>query len=293
MEQLLNYRIDISEQSAWGSIRITQQAKRHLLHLQDTGLFYSGPGYYTTREGLDSYLIKLTLAGEGVLQYQGKQYALKAGDYFWIDCKKPQDYRTAPGAKHWHILWLHFNGVGAKEYYDLFCRLNQGSPVGHIPKDSPLVQHMDMLRQLYEMHADDIAVDIQSANLLSRLLTGLLSGIADPVKAVPTPAVTAVQAYIQENYNRSIPLESLAQRFHISKFYLQRTFSKFVGMSPVKYQQAIRLTKAKELLRTTDLPVNTVAEAVGFESTGAFITAFKKRQGITPLKYRALWIQHT
>ena len=290
MELTLDYRLDMGAQSQWEIISVSTLAKQHLMYLQESGLFYSGPGYYTTRRGLDSFLIKLTLSGQGMLNYGGQTYSVAPGDFFWIDCREQQDYRTAPDSDHWHVLWLHMWGANTEGYYTLFRQLNQGSPVGHLPETSNLRQIMDMLLQLYSNYSGDLSVDIRSANLLTQLLSGLIETVsATPVAPTLPPAVFDIRTYLQTHYRPSVTLETLSQQFNISKFHLQRSFRRYIGLSPSAYQQKIRLTKAKELLRTTNLSINLVADSVGFESTSAFISAFKKQEGVTPLKYRSGW----
>ena len=290
MEQTLDYRIDMSERSRWDILSPSSAAKQHLLYLQETGLFYSGPGYYTTREGLDSYLVKLTLSGSGILTYSGASYSLHPGDFFWIDCKQPQDYRTAKDADHWHVIWIHFNGPNARDYYQLFTQGNEQNPVGRVSAGSNIPQLMDLLTRFYPEESGDLSTDIRCANLLTQLLTGLLDSISPtPQSPKLPPSIMAVRNHIYQNYNQAITLDDLSQKFNISKFYLQRTFSKYMGHSPYGYQQKIRIAKAKELLRTTDLPVNMIADSVGFESSSAFIAVFKNQENITPLKYRNVW----
>ena len=92
-----------------------------------------------------------------------------------------------------------------------------------------------------------------------------------------------------EHYADPITLDDLSKRFNLSKFYLQRTFTRCIGLSPQQYRQNIRLTQAKKLLRTTNTPINLIASQVGFETTSSFITAFKKFENTTPLKYRTDW----
>ena len=48
-------------------------------------------------------------------------------------------------------------------------------------------------------------------------------------------------------------------------------------------------TRAKELLRATDLPVSEVAYRVGMENTSYFISVFRAREGATPQQYRRRW----
>jgi len=49
------------------------------------------------------------------------------------------------------------------------------------------------------------------------------------------------------------------------------------------------MTKAKELIRSTKMPVGEVAYAVGMENLGYFTRQFKQQEGMTPQEYRKLW----
>lgn len=87
---------------------------------------YRGEKYFTTREGFDSYLIKITVSGCGILRYEGGEYLVPVGKFYWIDCRKWHDYRTS--GEDWHVLWVHFYGAAAKYYYELFLANNGGKP---------------------------------------------------------------------------------------------------------------------------------------------------------------------
>ena len=50
-----------------------------------------------------------------------------------------------------------------------------------------------------------------------------------------------------------------------------------------------RINHAKELLRSTDLTINEVADEVGFHNPGHFINLFKRSLGMTPGMYRSFW----
>uniref|UniRef100_UPI001CC2C6E1 helix-turn-helix domain-containing protein n=1 Tax=Paenibacillus sabuli TaxID=2772509 RepID=UPI001CC2C6E1 len=51
----------------------------------------------------------------------------------------------------------------------------------------------------------------------------------------------------------------------------------------------IRTNQAKELLKRSDLKIEQIAKQVGFISSNSFIASFKKMEGITPGKYRAIY----
>ena len=65
-----------------------------------------------------------------------------------------------------------------------------------------------------------------------------------------------------------------------------RRFTKATGMSPMEYIHALKLEEAKELLETTDLPVEAIANEVGYEDTSFFGRLFRRKAGISPLQYR-------
>lgn len=290
MEESMDYRIDMSKESVWHFISATPYAKQYLIYLQETGLFLTGPGYYTTIHKLDAFSIKLTLSGRGVLLRDGRQYELSRGDFFWIDCGEPAHFQTENNAEKWDILWLRFSGVGVRCYYDFFKELNNNCPVGHLPDNSPVQQKMEKLLHLHQGHSDMLLADIRADNLMTQVISGLLEAVAGSNNLpAPPPIIYSVQEYLMEHFAKSITLDELSERFNLSKYYLQRTFTRYVGLSPRQYQLNVRLSQAKKLLRTTNTPINMIAYQVGFENTSSFITAFRKNEGITPLKYRTDW----
>ena len=291
VQQNMDYRIDMTQNSVWNFVSVTPYAKQHLLYVKENGLFLAGSGYFTTLiHPMESYSIKLTISGTGMLRYNDKQYELSRGDFFWINCEETAHYQTANNADKWHVLWLQFYGTGAKNYYNLFQILNKNSPVGHIQNNSRVRDILEELLHLYQNNNEALLADIRAANLIGQLLAGLLEAVTadNSLPAVP-PIIYSVQEYLMENYSKAVTLDDLAKRFNLSKYYLQRMFTRCFGLSPHQYQQNIRLTQAKKLLRTTNASINMIALQVGFESTSAFITVFKKNEGVTPLKYRTDW----
>jgi AraC family transcriptional regulator of adaptative response/methylated-DNA-[protein]-cysteine methyltransferase len=97
--------------------------------------------------------------------------------------------------------------------------------------------------------------------------------------------VASVCAYIEENADRILTLDELAQQVHLSPSHLQRTFKSVVGVSPKQYAGACRLRRLKSELRTS----KDVAEAVygaGFGSSSRVYERADERLGMTPGDYR-------
>lgn len=91
--------------------------------------------------------------------------------------------------------------------------------------------------------------------------------------------------YIQSNYNEDISLESCADQVGMNFYTLSKLFKQVTGVNFIDYLTELRITKAKELLRSTGLRVNDIAEEVGYQQR-YFNRIFKKQVGITPSEYR-------
>lgn len=98
-----------------------------------------------------------------------------------------------------------------------------------------------------------------------------------------------IKSYLAEHFRERVTLSDLERRFNVSKYHLQRLFTRYAGRSPGAYQTALRIKHAKELLRATDLPVSEVAYRVGIENTSYFIRLFKQQEAVTPQRYRRSW----
>ena len=87
---------------------------------------------------------------------------------------------------------------------------------------------------------------------------------------------------------RGITLNQLAEMVYLSPSYLSRIFTKETGNSFNDYLNAVRINKAKSLLKYNDLRVADVANAVGFDDQSYFTKVFRRITGVTPVKYRLL-----
>lgn len=91
--------------------------------------------------------------------------------------------------------------------------------------------------------------------------------------------------YIQQNY-AAISVENIARHFSVSTSYLGRIFRENTQTTVNEVIQQVRVQKACELLKATTLPIQNIAETVGYSDVTYFIRMFKKHQHITPLQYR-------
>ncbi len=92
--------------------------------------------------------------------------------------------------------------------------------------------------------------------------------------------------YIQNNY-KTATLESVARIFNYNKSYLSRLIKKLTGKSFMEIVTGLKLERACDYLRATDLSINDIAELCGYNDQNYFTKAFKKMYQIIPSDYRA------
>jgi AraC family transcriptional regulator len=91
---------------------------------------------------------------------------------------------------------------------------------------------------------------------------------------------------IEENLAEEINMLNLAQSFDLSPWHFQRLFKSLVGDTLGGYVRGRRLTKAAELLLSSDSGIIDIALSVGFNSHEAFSRSFKSYFNLAPKNFR-------
>jgi transcriptional regulator GlxA family with amidase domain len=94
------------------------------------------------------------------------------------------------------------------------------------------------------------------------------------------------QEWIAQHYDQEAPVAELVRRSGLSERSFKRRFARTTGMSPLEYVHTLRLEESKQLLETTSLAVEAVANEVGYEDASFFGRLFRRKVGITPAQYR-------
>ncbi|WP_211748438.1 response regulator [Paenibacillus sp. Marseille-Q4541] len=97
----------------------------------------------------------------------------------------------------------------------------------------------------------------------------------------------AVQ-YIDTHYARPLNMAMVSNHVSLSYSYFSEAFKAYTGENFVLYLKKVRISKAKVLLRETELRMSAISDAVGFEHSKQFSRVFRELEGVTPHEYRQL-----
>lgn len=263
-------------------------AKSCLMHLQETGTLKALSPHKSQRSNLASYLLFVVEDGEGQLEYEGKLHPLSAGNCVFIDCRKP--YSHATSGKLWTLSWAHFDGITMGGIYQKYLERG-GQPVF---QSADVQKFLDLLHGLRLTaasgdHLRDMHINQQLSALLSLVMENSWRPGAQKHHPGGNKSLQAVKTYLDQNFHKKITLDDLAEQFYINKFYLTRLFREQYGSSVINYLLYLRISRAKELLRFTELSVEEIGAQCGMPDANYFSRAFRKIEGMSPSEFRKLW----
>ena len=263
-------------------------AKDTLFYIQEIGKLKSLRSHTSKRESLDSFLFIIVVSGSGTFTYKEKTYALSSGDHLFIDCKKPYSHESTD-SDPWELMWVHFNGLLMDQYYLYFS--NKTNSIVFCPDEQSdfhaILENLMILSNKKSTHSELLV-----SHLLNSLVTRVLTGKTDQtMSASDTIAdkIKQIKDFLDENFQKKIPLDKIADEFFISKYHMSREFKKAYGITIANYMIAKRITYAKELLRFTNMQIEDIGNLCGIEDNSYFNKVFQKFEGMTASAYRKKW----
>ena len=141
-----------------------------------------------------------------------------------------------------------------------------------------------------------LALDEDEAGTLPRSIRNALGRtiFLEYMRCATTPSVhnplpqkvRLVKQAIEAQPGAAWSLASLAALGQTTPGHLISLFQKYIGMAPISYLWTKRHEHAVRLLRTTQMPIEAVAHATGYQSPAHFSRSVKKRTGIAPSQLR-------
>ncbi|MCZ7649158.1 MAG: AraC family transcriptional regulator [Planctomycetota bacterium] len=129
--------------------------------------------------------------------------------------------------------------------------------------------------------------------LLDGLLFTLLSAVRRAEQRVQTiealhPRLADAVRYLQQHLLEDIDAQALAEASCVSYSHLSALFRERFGCGPLKYQQDLRLARARRQLLDPYLSIDEIARDCGYEDANYFVRLFRKAHGMPPGRWRKL-----
>lgn len=92
--------------------------------------------------------------------------------------------------------------------------------------------------------------------------------------------------FIKNNYQKELSLKDIASSIPLTKNYFANLFKEKTGQTAMSYLKEVRIKKARNLLKKSDLKIYEIAEKIGYNNSNYFSKVFKEYTGFSPSEYR-------
>lgn len=238
------------------------------------------------------------VSGKGLFKLNGKTYPLYAG---FICLNHPDDLTNAAleeDIEVYNILFLKESiDNDLRKLYSAynFFRIFNFEFLPENTGDHGFLHLLDANRTAYSlirrMYHEYTHCDANTREMLRYMLLELLVELSRlssrrfPGKRCDE-IISFIETYLHENYRRPLDVRKLAAEAGISREYLIRSFRAATGSSIGQSMLEIRLAKASDLLRTTELSVTEICFECGFSDLSNFYKFFRRKFKCAPGEFR-------
>lgn len=237
----------------------------------------------------NDYEILLFLEGDAKYVVEDKTYTLEPGDVIII--RKHEFHRIYHNSQTPYrrvVLMISpgfFQQNACAGYEAQFLNASPGT--GHkIAADVVRSGGLYDAFSRYRKYSSDYTISSQES-VLKAVITEILYLISQircfSSSDVSSGPIKSVILYLNNHFSLDVTLDSLQDRFFISKYYLCREFRRTTGLTIHEYIRRKRLTKVRELC-SQGMSINSAALEAGFHDYSCFYRAFRKEYGAPPRK---------
>ena len=190
----------------------------------------------------------------------------------------------------WEEYWVGYHGSFADELMkqDFF---SSRQPVIEVGFNQELLNFFNKMLELVKQAL--VGYPQQLSGLLLQVLGQVNNAIItkqqnhDPVAKL----ISKARFLMHESFGRTLNMEELARKLPMGYSAFRKNFKAITGHSPHQYHQSLKLERAKELLESTILNIDEIADQTGFESIYYFSKLFKQKTGLSPRQYRIRFLK--
>lgn len=246
----------------------------------EAGISELYPGYRLGRTNPRFHLLVYTQDGVGEFYTPWTTAPVRPGHVLVVPAGQPFGYVPLEGP--WRFAWIHLPNVKR------WAQLTGQPPVVRRSSFGPAI-NAAMLGFVRECRSQRYGSS-EASSLYARLIVLHVErelGIREPQVIVNHQVqLNVLWERVAADVKREWTVEEMAREAHTSAPSLYRLCQKYLGTSPMKLVQRLRMEHAQELLILHDLPVASIADMVGYTNEYAFAVAFKRFSGNTPAEFR-------
>lgn len=215
--------------------------------------------------------------GEGYVECDGKKEKITKGDIFFIAKDVPHAYYSK--SETFATKWITFDGTAVSSV------LNSYNINNFVLLKQVNLEKLDNSFESLYAKVDSSLNDYEISAYLYLYITTFFncSKTSDTIKVI-SKAVN----YIKKNFSDYITLDDLALISNMNKFTFCREFKKIYSATPFDYLLHVRVQEAKKILTDSNMKINDISIATGFNDTGYFCRIFKKFENCTPSEFRKM-----
>ncbi|MHC1695841.1 MAG: AraC family transcriptional regulator [Eubacteriales bacterium] len=279
-------------QSQFGNVYVPISC--HAVHT-DGEPYISNPHWHNYIE------IVYTVSGESAVNIGSIVDRIGAGDIVIINSKETHSFKSLEGKRLYQIVLkfdpniLHIAGDSAVEYKYIYPLLLLNDYKRIFTKDTVKQTEIPqvMSKLLDEFNEKPYAFEISLHMYTLRVFLWFLYEwkkenflIYDTHRLNIIRKFNEVFTYVSKNLDKKISTERAAKMCNMSYGYFCRSFKETTGNTFSEYLNHMKISRAQQLLVTTDLNITQISEQVGFTSVNYFIRKFRETAKIKPMKFR-------
>ncbi len=185
----------------------------------------------------------------------------------------------------WEEFWVGFNGHYVEYLMRQDC-FNPQNPVLKVGFDNEI---LNIFIRLIDTSKHESMVFSQMASCFVIQLLGLVNASAlmvDKTKSRQEQIIQTIRFKIQGNWDKNLDFEDIASENNITYDWFRKAFKNILGIAPGQYLLNIKIEKAAQMLRETNLTLSEIAAKTGFENEFYFSRMFKNKMNCTASSYR-------
>ncbi|MDN3354215.1 AraC family transcriptional regulator [Actinomadura sp. DC4] len=249
------------------------------LLVTDCGHFpYAADHLRSRTNGSPQAIVIICVEGAGWCRLPSGRAEVEAGQALVIPAGVPHEYGAA-GDDPWTIWWLHLGGADVAELV--------GALTGPVVRVGDVYRAVSLIDEVLTlMERDDSVRGRQAAAGAAWHLLALLAASQTGAPASRTEAIHQAQRYLREHLGARTSVAELATLARLSPSHFAALFRRATGTGVLQYQTRLRMSRARELLDTTDRSVAEIARALGYADPFYFSRQFRSVHGTSPSAYR-------